>query len=86
MPDTDKVTVIPYDPRIGGAEPERRREHVPRDDAKRLSWLTWRSNGCEHGLKPHKVGQDGAIQETGDCQAATRKKPKSVSSRQWGRA
>jgi hypothetical protein len=62
--------------------------YVSRDEALGRTWLTWRSRGLEHGLKPHKIGRDGSIQETGDRadgQVAPRKRPKAVSSRQWGR-
>jgi hypothetical protein len=68
-------------PSTGEATPERRRVHVPRDEAKRLTWLNWRSNGCEHGLKRHVVALDGNVQEINDL---PRRKPKQVSSRQWG--
>lgn len=85
MPDPNEDTVIPYDPRIGGADPERRRAHISRDEARGRAWLPWESNGCGHGDKLHRICLDGAIQETGDRarQAASRKKPKAISSWQW---
>lgn len=60
--------------------------HVSRDEALGRAWLSWRSHGCDHGLKPHKIGPAGAIRETGDRapEATSRRKPKAVSSRQWG--
>ena len=83
MPDACEATVIPYDPGIGG-EGEGHR-HISRDEVRGRAWLPWKSNGCEHGLRRHLVGIDGVIQETGDRdhQAATRKKPRVISSRQY---
>ncbi|MGD0953751.1 MAG: hypothetical protein ABR985_15410 [Methanotrichaceae archaeon] len=46
-------------------------------------WLPWKSEGLEHGLKPHRVTQAGYVEEHGD-RAPSRKKIKGVSSRQWG--
>ena len=62
-----------------------RRAHVPRDDARGLAWLSWRSHELEHGMKPHKVSPDGSIQEIGDraSRIAPKRKPKAISSRQW---
>lgn len=74
------ATVNPAGHRTEGATPERRRAHIPRDEARRLTWLNWRSNGCEHGLKRHHVALDGNVQEINDL---PRRKPKAVSSRQW---
>ncbi len=61
------------------------RQHVQRDEAKGRAWLPWRSHGCNHGLRPHKIGPDGSVQEIGDLslKATPRRKPKSVSTRQW---
>jgi len=72
MPDACEVTVIPYDHGIGGEKVERRRE-----------FLTWKSNGCEHGIRPHLVQKNGEIVEIGDRSHKPRKKSKAVSSRQY---
>jgi hypothetical protein len=63
---------------------EHRRAHIPPYEAQGRAWLSWKSNGCDHGLKLHKVGLDGVVQEARDsaCPAATRKKPNAVSLRQ----
>jgi hypothetical protein len=63
-------------------------EHrAPRsDEAGGKAWLTWRSYGRDHGLKAHEVKPDGTIIEMHDPQPVPRKKPKGVSSRQWGRS
>ena len=73
MNNDSKASVIPYDPRIGGENVERQ-----------LAFLTWKSNGCEHGIRPHLVLESGEIVEIGDRSGKSRKKPKAVSSRQWG--
>ena len=79
----------PSSPRAG--EPPRRAtggEHqraLRSDEAHGLAWLTWRSNGCEHGIKGHKVDADGSIIEVQEIKTRPRKKPKAVSARQWGR-
>lgn len=75
---------------LGAGEPPRKAtggEHrrAPRsDEAHGLAWLTWRSNGCEHGLKAHNVATDGSIVEIYDPAPEPRRKPKGVSARQWG--
>jgi hypothetical protein len=75
---------------LGAGEPPRKAtggEHrrAPRsDEAHGLAWLTWRSNGCEHGIKGHKVDADGSIIEVQEIKTRRRKKPKAVSARQWG--
>lgn len=62
------------------------RSHIPRDEAKGLAWMSWKSNGCEHGLKQHHINPDGTIQEMSDSKSVnTRQKPKEISSRQWRR-
>jgi hypothetical protein len=62
---------------------EHLREHISCDECRNSAWLIWKSNGCEHGLKSHKVNPDGSIKEIGDLAPQKRKKPKGVSSRQW---
>ncbi len=64
-----------------------RRAHISREEGRGLTWLSWQSHGCEHGLKPHKVSLDGSVKEIGDraCQqAASRRKTKCISCCQWG--
>ncbi len=67
------------------APPDDTRQHIQRDKAKSRAWLPWRSHGCDHGLRSHKIGPDGSVQEIGDLspKTAQRRKPKSVSTRQW---
>jgi len=75
---------------LGAGEPPRRatsEEHrrAPRsDEAHGLAWLTWRSCGCDHGIKGHKVAEDGSIIEVSEIKTRPHKKPKAVSARQWG--
>lgn len=75
----------------GAGEPPRKAisgEHrrPPRsDEAYGLAWLTWRSCGCDHGIKGHKIAEDGSIIEVPEIKTRPHKKPKAVSSRQWGR-
>ena len=69
-------------PLTGGSKENK---HISRDEARGLAWLTWRSNGCEHGLKQHKIAKNGYVYETGDRPIEPRRKSKGVSSRQWGR-
>jgi len=70
-----EASIIPYDPSIGGERVERRR-----------AFLNWKSNGCEHGIRPHLVTVSGVIIEIGDRAPKPRKKSKAISARQWGRA
>jgi hypothetical protein len=49
-----------------------------------LAWLPWRSSGCDHGIKGHRIAVDGSIIEVPDIKIRPRKKPKNVSGRQWG--
>jgi len=76
-------------PSPGAGEPPGRAaggdyRHAPRsDEAHGRAWLTWRSCGCEHGIKGHKVAEDGSIIEVQEIKRP-RKKPKAVSARQWG--
>jgi len=84
--DSDSIlSVIPAGPRTEETEgEEHHRTHIPRDEAKSLVWLSWRSNACEHGLTRHRFEKNGTIVEIGDLgPVVQRKKPKSVSSRQW---
>ena len=86
MPPDKSNTANCLQPGLGATEGEKhRRAHIPRDDARGLAWLSWQSHGLEHGMKPHKVGPDGSVQEIGDraSEAARRRKPKVVSSSQW---
>ena len=48
-----------------------------------LAWLPWKSCGCEHGLKRHKIAKNGYVYETGDRPTEPRRKSKAVSSRQF---
>jgi hypothetical protein len=76
---------------LGAGEPPRKAtggEHrrAPRsDEAHGLAWLPWRSNGCDHGIKGHRIAVDGSIIEAPDIKTRHHKKPKAVSARQWGR-
>lgn len=77
---------------LGAGEPprratngEHRRAHVSRDEARSVAWLPWWSNGCEHGIKSHKVAEDGSIIEVPEIKTRPHKKPRAVSTRQWGR-
>lgn len=47
------------------------------------AWLPWASNGCEHGLKCHKIAKNGYVYESEDVPTEPKRKPKAVSSRQW---
>jgi len=75
---------------LGAGEPPRKAtggEHrrAPRsDEARGLAWLPWRSSGCDHGIKGHRIAVDGSIIEVPDIKIRPRKKPKNVSGRQWG--
>jgi hypothetical protein len=86
MPDRCKSTVLPG-PSTRDTEGEKhQRAFVSRSEAQNKAWLTWRSNGLEHGLKSHLVEpKDGSIREIKDPEPAPRRKPKAVSSRQWRR-
>lgn len=79
MPDHDDNAVLPG-PRTRDNEGRR---HIPRDEAKGKAWLSWRSHGCKRGLKAHQVNSDGSIREIVDSMPEPRRKPKTVSSRQW---
>ena len=76
----------------GAGEPPRKatggeHRHAPRsDEAHGLAWPPWQSNGCTHGIKGHKVAEDGSIIEVPDIKIRHHRKPKAVSARQWGRA
>jgi hypothetical protein len=61
-----------------------RREHIPKWEWESRDWLEWKSHQCLHGLKLHNVKPDGSINEMVDPVIAPRRKPKAVSSRQWG--
>lgn len=65
MTEVRKTTTPGRDPETyeGG---KHRRSHIPRDEARGLAWLPWRSNGCDHGLLPHHVNKDGTVQEIGE--------------------
>ncbi|OPX77214.1 MAG: hypothetical protein A4E44_00145 [Methanosaeta sp. PtaB.Bin018] len=70
----------------GKAAGEGHRRAPRADEAHGLAWLTWRSNGCDHGIRGHKVAEDGSIIEVPDIKTRPHRKPKAVSARQWGRA
>jgi len=72
MNNASKASVIPYDPSIRGENVERQR-----------AFLTWKTNGLEHGIRPHLVLTNGEIVEILDLPVKERKKQKQVSSRQW---
>lgn len=78
----DEVAILPG-PSTRGTEGRRHLRAL--SEAKGEAWLPWRSNGCEHGLRPHSVQPDGSVKEFEDTEPAPRRKPKAVSSRQWGR-
>lgn len=59
------------------------RQHVPRDEARHLTWLSWQTNGRGHGLAKHKFNRDGTVREIHDPAPPRRRKPKAVSSKQW---
>ena len=80
MSNQQPITVLPGP---STRDTKGRRYHISPDESRNLAWLNWRSNDCEHGLRPHKVEPDGAIKEIGDLAANTRRKPKGVSSKQW---
>jgi DNA repair photolyase len=66
-------------------EGKKKRFHIPKCECERKAILPWKSNGCDHGLKKHKVEPDGSMEEMGDLaltsQLEKRKpKPKSISS------
>ena len=75
---------------LGAGGPPRKAtggEHrrAPRsDEAHGLAWLPWRPNGCDHGIKGHRIAVDGSIIEAPDIKTRHHKKPKAVSARQWG--
>jgi hypothetical protein len=47
-------------------------------------WLTWQTNGLEHGIRKHKFDPEtGAIREIEDIKIRPKKKDKRISSRQW---
>jgi hypothetical protein len=48
-----------------------------------LAWLKWKSDGCERGIRGHKVDQDGSIIEVYNPAPEPRRKSKRISSRQW---
>jgi hypothetical protein len=85
MPNLTETTVTPDGHRIEGSTQEHRRVRLSCDEARGKSWLPRQSNCYEHGFKPHFVGLGGAAREIGDkaCQAASRRKPKAISLRQW---
>ena len=76
---------------LGAGKPPRKaagegHRHAPRsDEAHGLAWLPWRSCGCDHGIKGHRIAMDGSIIEVPDIKIRHHKKPKAVSARQWGR-
>jgi hypothetical protein len=81
MPDPISATILPG-PRT--RDNEGGKNHVSRAEAMGMAWLPWSSNGQEHGLKLHKIAKEnGYVYETGDRPAEPKRKPKSVSSRQY---
>jgi len=84
VPDGIGAAVLPG-PRTRDTEGEEHR-HSPRsDEAGGKAWLPWRAYGRDRGLKGHEVLPDGCIREVHDPALVPRRKPKAVSSRQWGR-
>ena len=94
--DQDELTIPPDSPGTEETEdgerrevliapPDDSRQHVQRDEAKGRACPPWRSHGCEHGLRSHGIAPGGSIIEIGDLsqKVAPRRKPKSISSRQW---
>jgi len=91
MPDTVGTTNC-LQPGLGATEGRKRRKiivekvrrtHIPPYEGKSKTWLSWKSHKCEHGLRSHEVQPDGSISEIEEPVPAPRRKPKTVSSRQW---
>jgi hypothetical protein len=93
--DQDELTITPDNPgteKTKGGEhikilivpPDDSRRHVQRDEAKGRACPPWRSHGCEHGSRSHRIAPDGSVQEIVDLAPTTtlRRKPKAISSRQ----
>jgi hypothetical protein len=55
-----------------------RRAYISPEEPRGRAWLPWKSHRCEHGLRLHKVGSDGLVQEIEDKsgQVVTKKKPR----------
>ena len=85
MPDQSCRTIPPGPSTRDTGGEKHRRAHTSGDEARGLAWLSWKSNNQEHGLKSHKVNPDGSIKEIEDQAPEPRRKPKTVSSQQWGR-
>ena len=52
MPDLSFASDMPAGPRTEVTKGEKhRRVFIPSSEPHDLAWLTWWSNGCEHGLK-----------------------------------
>ena len=86
-PDSLKDPAVLPGPRTRGTKGEKYpRAHISRAEANNRAWLSWKTHGCEHGLKSHKVNPDGTIEEIEDSDPEPRRKPKSISQRQWGEA
>ena len=62
----------------------RGKAHISRAESHNKAWLTWRSHGCEHGDRLHGVNPDGTIREIVEPVTTPRRKPKSISTRQFG--
>ena len=82
MPENISVaTATP--PKSGDNEGEGHR-HVSRDEARGIAWLTWRSHGCERGLKRHKIATNGYVHEIEERPIEPRRKSKAISTKQFG--
>ena len=81
LTDRSTSTASGREPETGKGE-KHRRAHIPRDEARGLAWLPWKSHGREHGLHLHKVGPDGSVQEIGDLALKPKPKPEAIRMRQ----
>lgn len=75
--DQDELTITPDSPGTEETEDGERREvliappddarrHVQRDEAKGRACPPWRSHGCEHGSRSHRIAPDGSVRERVD--------------------
>jgi len=83
MPDRNNATVTPVGQSTEGTEGRRYRPlYSPRWERER-AWLSWKSDGQDHGLRAHRVSPSGVVEKVEDI-TRQRRKPKAVSSMQWG--
>jgi hypothetical protein len=82
---TAAATSILPGPRTRDTKGEKHRRAPRSDESGARVWLNWKAYGRDRGLKPHVVNPDGSIIEMHNPAPEPRRKPKAVSSRQWGR-